>query len=154
VRKLVVVSAAARSDGQYPEVLAAFDAMPAQAPMFAESLRASPLGAMYPDADWEAIFTKVGEEVRTGFDWTQDLAKVTAQTMLVFADADSIRPEHMVEMWKAIGGGQRDAGLDGSLRPGGRLAILPGATHYDVLSSPLFLPAVIAFLDAPPPAGN
>jgi pimeloyl-ACP methyl ester carboxylesterase len=154
VRKLIVVSAAARSDGQYPEVLAAFEAMPAQASMIAQSVRASPLGAMYPDADWEAIFTKVGEEVRTGFDWTADLAKVTAHTMLVFADADSIRPEHMVEMWKALGGGERDAGLDGSLRPSARLAILPGTTHYNVLASPLFLPAVTAFLDAPGPAGN
>jgi hypothetical protein len=33
----------------------------------------------------------------------------------VFAEADSIRPEHMVEFWKLLGGGQRDAGWSGTV---------------------------------------
>jgi hypothetical protein len=47
-----------------------------------------------------------------------------------------------------LGGGLRDAGWDNANRPTARLAILPGATHYDVFMSPLLAPAVIAFLDA------
>lgn len=154
VRKLVVVSMAARSTGQYPEVLAAFEQMPANAPMIAEGMRQSPLSTMYPNVDWAVLFTKMANMENAGFDWSADMAKITALTMLVFADADSILPEHMVEMWKLLGGGQRDAGLDGSLRPVARLAILPGTTHYDVLSSPLLIGAVMPFLDAPMPAST
>ena len=45
-----------------------------------------------------------------------------------------------------IGIGHRDAGYDGSAKPTNQLAVLPGATHYDILASPLFVPAVNAFL--------
>jgi hypothetical protein len=55
--------------------------------------------------------------------------------MLVVADADSIRPEHIVAFYKALGGGQRDAGLDGSLHSAARLGVVPGTTHYDILST-------------------
>ncbi len=69
--------------------------------------------------------------------------------MLVLADADAVRPEHIAEFFGLFGGGLRDAGWDGSARPAARLAILPGATHYDLLASPLLAPAVTPFLDAP-----
>jgi hypothetical protein len=68
--------------------------------------------------------------------------------MLVFADADSVRPAHIVEFYGLLGGGLRDAGWDGSARPTARLAILPGTTHYDIYAAPGLTPAVIAFLDA------
>jgi hypothetical protein len=68
--------------------------------------------------------------------------------MLVFADADSIRPAHIVEFFALLGGGLRDANWDGSLRPAARLAILPGTTHYDIYAAPALAPAVTAFLDA------
>jgi len=51
-------------------------------------------------------------------------------------------------------GGLKDAGWDGSGIPQSRLAILPGATHYDILASPLLPPVVTAFLDARLPAGS
>ena len=42
--------------------------------------------------------------------------------------------EHMVEFYKLLGGGTRDAGLGGAQRPTpNQLAIIPGATHYDVM---------------------
>jgi hypothetical protein len=55
--------------------------------------------------------------------------------MLVFADADAVTLEHIVELYQALGGGQRDAGLDGSLRATARLAVVPGTTHYDLLAT-------------------
>jgi hypothetical protein len=68
--------------------------------------------------------------------------------MLVYADADSVRPDHIVDFYRLLGGGLRDAGVDGSGRAVTRLAVLPGATHYDVLLSPLLVPAVLPFLEA------
>lgn len=55
--------------------------------------------------------------------------------MLIFADADSIRLEHIVEFYKHLGGGQRDAGMDGSQRAANRLAIIPNTTHYNLLGA-------------------
>ena len=67
--------------------------------------------------------------------------------MLVFADADAIREAHRVELDGLLGGGQRDAGLDGSLRAVAQSAILPGLTHSSIGAAP-DLAAVTPFLDA------
>ncbi len=56
-----------------------------------------------------------------------------------------------MEFFGLLGGGQRDAGLDGSGRPVARLAIVPGATHYNILTSARVAELVTPFLDAPLP---
>ena len=38
----------------------------------------------------------------------------TAPTLLVFGDADAVRPAHAVEFFELLGGGKRDGGWDGS----------------------------------------
>jgi hypothetical protein len=68
--------------------------------------------------------------------------------MLVYGDADSVRPAHIAEFYALLGGGLRDANWDGSARPVARLAILPSHTHYDIFFSPDLPNAVIPFLDA------
>lgn len=119
------------------------------APQFGESLRQSPLAQIYPHVDWQALFAKMGEMEREDYDWSDAVAALTAPTLLIFADADGIRLEHMVAFYKLLGGGQRDAGLDGAARPASRLAIVPGATHYDILSTTAVAGLVTPFLDAP-----
>jgi len=57
-----------------------------------------------------------------------------------------VRPEHMVEFWKALGGGRRDAALDGSLRPASQLAIVPGTTHCMRPVEPMLSEIVEPFL--------
>lgn len=42
--------------------------------------------------------------------------------------------------------GQRDAGIDGLLRPANQLAIVPNATHYTLAVDPLLPPIVERFL--------
>jgi pimeloyl-ACP methyl ester carboxylesterase len=146
VDRLVLVSGTMRQDGSYPDVVAAFDQLEANAAMLGASVKASPLGQAYPDVDWTNLFRKVGDLIKRPFDWSADVAKVRARTLLVFADADSIRPEHMVEFWKALGGGQRDAGTDGSLRPASQFAIVPNATHYTLAVEPMLPEIVERFL--------
>jgi pimeloyl-ACP methyl ester carboxylesterase len=148
VRNLVIVSVTAKRRGNFPEVIAAFDQMDAG---FAQILRQTPAWALYervaPDpAAFDGVVAKAVELLHHDYDWTEELAGLRPRTMLLFADADSIRPEHQREMAAAIGIGHRDAGWDGAHRPSNQLAVLPGATHYDVLASPLFVPAVEAFL--------
>jgi pimeloyl-ACP methyl ester carboxylesterase len=97
--------------------------------------------------DWPVLVGKMGELLGRDYEWTDGIAAITAPALLVFADADSIRPAHMVEFFALFGGGLRDAGWDGSGRPTAQLAVLPGTTHYDIFSSPALSAAVIPFLD-------
>jgi pimeloyl-ACP methyl ester carboxylesterase len=148
VRKLVIVSAAFRRDGFYPEVLAAFDQM---GPSAGEPMKQSPLAKMYPNVDWSRLFAKLGDLLRKDYDWSKEVSAIKAPTMLVFADADAVRLAHAVEFYGLLGGGRGDAGFDGSKRPVDELAVLPGLTHYNISSSPALSAAVVPFLDAPMP---
>jgi pimeloyl-ACP methyl ester carboxylesterase len=146
VDRLVLVSSAMRKDGFYPEGVAAFNQLEANAAAYGPSVKASPLGQAYPAVDWTNLFSKLGELTKRPYDWSADVARVRARTLLVFADADAMRPEHMVEFWKALGGGQRDAGLDGSLRPASQLAIVPNTTHHTLPVDPMLPEIVERFL--------
>lgn len=146
VEKLVAVSVPFRSDGVYPEVRQAFAEMPGMAATIGQQLSASPLAQLYPDVDWETMMRKTGEMNQPDRDWTEGIRTLKAPTLLVFADADFIRPEHMVEFWKLLGGGQRDAGLDGSQRPASQLSIIPNTTHRSLIESPLLTEVATAFL--------
>jgi pimeloyl-ACP methyl ester carboxylesterase len=150
VRRLVVVSVAFRRDGSYAEVVAAFDQF---GPDMAEPLGRSPLGELYrrsaprPD-DWPVLVAKTAEALHDDYDWGAEVAALTTPTLIVFADADSIRPDHMVEFYGLLGGGRQAGGVDGSGRPASQLAVLPGLTHYDISTSPALPAAVVPFLDA------
>jgi pimeloyl-ACP methyl ester carboxylesterase len=61
VDRLVLVAARMRHDGAYPEVVAAFNQLEANAAMFGGSVKASPLGQAYPGVDWTNLFSKVGD---------------------------------------------------------------------------------------------
>lgn len=148
VRKLVVVSAPCRRDGWYPEVRARFDRMDAAA---AGPMRQSPLAQLYPDIDWGRLFAKIGDLQRREYDWSAQVQALEVPTMLVFAEADAVRAAHIVEFFGLLGGGHRDAGLDGEGRPVAQLAVLPGLTHYQIGSDPALAAAALPFLRAPMP---
>jgi pimeloyl-ACP methyl ester carboxylesterase len=151
VRKLVVVSAPFKRDGFYPEVLAAMAQM---GPSGVNGMKQSPLYQLYPNVNWPVLFTKLGDLLRKEYDWSKDVAAIKAPTMIVFADADAVRTAHIIEFFSLLGGGKKDAGLDGSGRPVSQLAILPGLTHYNISSSPALATAVTPFLDAPMPGSK
>jgi pimeloyl-ACP methyl ester carboxylesterase len=151
IRKLVVVSAPCQRQGWYPEVLTGMAALNAEA---ASGLIGSPPHQAYASAapkpqDWSMLVEKTGHLLRQDYDWSADVAALKIPTQLIFGDADSIRPEHFVELFQLLGGGQRDAGWDGSGMSNARLAVLPATTHYNIIGSPLIAPIVTAFLDAP-----
>lgn len=135
VGRLIVVSAPLKRAGFYPEVRAAFDHMDTQAAQIGAHVAQSPLGKLYPKVNWETAFRKMGELQSRDYDWMPQASAIQARTMLVYADADAVTLDHIIECYKALGGGQRDAGLDGSLRAPARLAIVPGTTHYNLLAT-------------------
>ncbi len=148
VRKLVLISTPVERNGWYPEVL---ESMAQMGPEAAKFMKQSPLYQLYPDVNWAVLFTKLGDLLRQDYDWSKDAASIKSPVMIVFADADAIQTAHIMEFFALLGGGQRDAGLDGSLRPAAQLAILPGMTHYDVLTFLELGDLVTRFLNVPIP---
>jgi pimeloyl-ACP methyl ester carboxylesterase len=149
VRRLIVISAAMAKDGAYPEVNAAFEQMGLHAAQIAQNIKGSPLGQLYPEVNWENLLRKIGEMESRPFDWSTQVKQIKSPAELIFADADSIPPAHIVAFYEALGGGSRDAGLDGSLRSVARLGIVPGATHYNILSTPMVAEMIGPFLSSP-----
>jgi len=150
VRRLVLVSIGFRRDGSHPEVVANMDQFsPELAPMLQQSPPYEQYARLAPRVeDWPVLIAKTSDLLKDDYDWRAEVEAMETPAMLVYADADSIRPAHIVEFYGLLGGGLRDANWDGSLRPTARLAVLPGTTHYDVFASPLLAGAVIPFLDA------
>jgi pimeloyl-ACP methyl ester carboxylesterase len=149
IRKLILVSTPCKRQGWYPEVLAGMSAMNADA---AQLMVGSPMHQAYAAAaprpeDFPVLVEKTGQLLRQVYDWSTDFAVVPAPTLLIFGDADSVRPEHIIEMFQLRGGGKQDAGWDGSGMSQSRLAILPSTTHYSIFASPLLASVVIPFLD-------
>jgi hypothetical protein len=67
--------------------------------------------------------------------------------MLVYGDSDMIRPEHIVEFYKLLGGGLKDAGWQREHMSKNRLAILPDVTHYEMFMTPKLVATIRPFLD-------
>lgn len=148
VDRLVLVSAAVRSDAYYPEILGQQDAV---GPETAEMMKQTPMYELYSakaprPEDWPRLLGKIGEAMKVQYDYSEQVAGVQVPTLIVAGDADMFPPSHAVEVFGLLGGGKRDGGWDGSGRPKSRLAILPGQTHYDICSSPALVETVVRFL--------
>ena len=155
IERLIVVSAPFRRTGWYPESLTGMDQMGAHV---ADFMKQTPMYEMYariapcPD-DWSKIWGKMGDLLRQDYDWSAGVAALAMPTMIVIGDADSIPPAHAAAFFGLLGGGQRDGSWDRSGVTPHRLAILPGATHYDIFASPALGATVAPFL-ATPATGN
>jgi pimeloyl-ACP methyl ester carboxylesterase len=141
VRRIVCFGGTSFSpDGSYPEIMEAFDAGPP------EDLTGSVWHEAYvrvaPDpAAWPDLVAKVNvlDSGFAGFP-PEDVAAVRAPALLIIGDADLVRPEHTVEMFRLLGGG-----VPGDLVgvPPSQLAILPGTTHVGMLDQVDWLHSMI-----------
>lgn len=149
VARLILVSTPSKRQGWYPEVLLAMSQ--GGNPESAEAMKKSPMYQVYSRVaprveDWPVMFAKLAEMLRREYDWSDEVARITAPTMLIIGDADSVRTAHAVEFFGLLGGGKEDGGWDSSRMPKARLSILPGTTHYNIVSSEQLKPTVRAFL--------
>ena len=150
VRKLVAVSANYRSDGYYPELLELIQTITP------EVFAGSPLEDSYlrnaPNPDnWPTLIDKLKQLDAQEFAWPEEeIRAIAAPTLLIMGDSDAMRPEHMVELFRLLGGG-----VPGDLTglPKSQLAVVPGATHVSLVTerADLVLAMSIPFLDAPMP---
>ena len=150
IRKLVAATPIARASGFQPGVLAGMEALQpehlAGSPFQEEYERVAP----HPQ-EWPQLIAKVKQLDREFVDWPDDaIASIKAPTLLIAGDSDIVRPEHVVELFRLLGGGVPgdNVGL-----PNARLAVLPGTTHITLVNRAEWLVSMIEeFLDAPRPA--
>lgn len=150
VRKLVFASVSYKLDGLHPGLMEGMAAMKPEmmfgSPWHEEYMRIAPR----PE-DFATLFTKVMQMDQELKDIPDEvIAAIKAPTLLIIGDADIIRPEHAVEMFRLFGGGIMGDTPAGP--PDSQLAVLPGTTHVTLVSrADLLLPIIPPFLDAPMP---
>ena len=155
VHKLVAISTPYKRDGWFPEVLAGMAALNATT---AKAMEGNPIHQAYVSVapkpeNWANLLTKVGELLQQDYDWSAAMAQLTAPTLIIVGDGDSIRPAHALEMFGLLGGGKTDGAMSGLSHS--RLAVLPATTHFTVVTQPaLLLPLIEPFLDAPLPTAS
>ncbi len=126
VRKLVGASTAYAYNGMPAEAIEMFPTitpeMFAGSPFEAEYKRLSP----HPDK-FESLVWKLKELDTTDFDWSEGVRGITAPVLIIVGDSDVVRLEHVVELFRMLGGGVMGdlAGL-----PKSQLAVLPGTSHF------------------------
>jgi pimeloyl-ACP methyl ester carboxylesterase len=154
VRRLVAASANIRRDAIPPEMLAQQEQVNAAA---AEFMKDTPMYQGYVTVaprpeDFSRLLDKIGRAMAKDFDFSNEVRSLQVPTLIVAADADMAPPSHYVEVFKLLDGGLRDGGWMGEGRPKGghALAVLPGLTHYNICTSPLFAAVTLAFLDGVP----
>ncbi len=153
VRKVVIGSVYLRPDvidpslrAQQGQVSAAAAEFMTETPMYQLYQRVAP----QPE-NFGRLLDKIGAYMAVPFDYTEQVRSLRVPTLLLASDADQAPPSHYADMFKLLDGGLRDGGWMGENRPKGghALAIVPGATHYNVFMSPLFAANVLAFLEGP-----
>ena len=145
VRRLVIVSGAYAHNGWWPDTEASF------ATFTAEMFKGTPAQKQYdslgndPDRFPEFVKKVVSIDLKP-FDWTKDVKNIKAPIFMAIGDADGIRYEHALELFRAKGGGKQ-GDLHGLAKS--RLAILPGTTHLGMLArTDWLIPMVTDFLDS------
>src|SRR5262245_54210489 len=147
--KVVLISCPFKRKGWFPDLLAQQDQM---GPASAEALKQTPLYQSYlkqaaKPEDRTEFVTKMSVAIQRDYDWSKEVAAIKLPVLLVAADADGVMPEHMVEFFKLLGGGLKDAGWDGTGRPASQLALIPGQTHYNLFMSPVLSRLIMPFLN-------
>jgi len=149
VRRLVIASAPFAQDGFFPEMLpqqaqvgAGMADMMKETPMYQSYAAVAP----HPE-DFPRLLDRMGELMRTPYDWSEDVKKLGMPVMLVYGDSDMIRPEHIVDFYQLLGGGLKDAGWMREHMSRNRLAILPDLTHYEAFMAPQMAHTVVPFLN-------
>ncbi len=118
----------------------------------AEGMKGTPLyesfAAVNPDP--ETNFSKLLDQMGymgKDYDWSAEIPNLKVPTQLIVGDWDAVRTSHTAKFFELLGGGLQDAMWDGSGMNQNRLAILPGVTHYTMMTSPKLAETALSFIE-------
>ena len=154
VGKVVSMSATFRRDGWYPSVFDAIRGLTAEA--FAGTAVEKTFMEHAPDRGAFDTYVEKMKNLNINDQNISDeeMRSISAKTMVIVGDADSVKLEHALAMFQLRGGGDEEAAASGAMQtvPDARLVVLPATSHIGVLGeSDLLVPMVSAFLDDLPP---
>jgi pimeloyl-ACP methyl ester carboxylesterase len=137
VRRLVVISSPYARSCWYPEVQEGMGRVGAS---MAENMMQTPTGKFskqWPEPQrFPQFLNKMGNMMSQDYDWSTDIAKLPMPVLLVFADNDSVSQKHIAEFFALLGGGVKEPGWRNTQLSKSRLAVVPGYSHYNFLTSP------------------
>jgi pimeloyl-ACP methyl ester carboxylesterase len=154
VRRLVVISSPHARSAWYPETQEGMSQVGAS---MANHMIQTPTGKL--SKQWSepqrfpAFLDKFGKMMSEGYDWSAEIAKLPMPVLLVFADYDSVPQKQIAEFFALLGGGVKEPGWVNTQLSKSRLAVVPGYSHYNFISSPE-VPQIIAKFLADPLAGT
>jgi pimeloyl-ACP methyl ester carboxylesterase len=157
VRRLVVISSPYARSGWYPEAQKGMSQVGA---WMAENMMQTPTGKLskqWPEPQrFPRFLDKMGKMMSEDYDWSAEIAELQMPVLLVFADNDSVSQKHIAEFFALVGGGVKEPGWLNTQLSKSRLAVVPGYSHYNFISSPEMPQIVGKFLADPltnPPTG-
>jgi pimeloyl-ACP methyl ester carboxylesterase len=118
----------------------------AAAPMMKGTPLYEAFAAVNPDP--EVNFARLLDQMAymgKDYDWSLEIGNLKAPTQLIVGDWDAVRTSHTAKFFELLGGGLQDALWDMSGMNQNRLAILPGATHYTMMTEPRMAETALAF---------
>lgn len=145
LRRLVVLSAPFKHDGWWSDVEASFGTF--NPDMF----KGTPILEQYESygndpAHFPEYVKKVVSIDLKPYDWSKDVKNIKAPIFMAIGDADGVRYEHALELFRAKGGGKMG---DMHGLPQSRLAIIPGTTHIGMIKrTDWLIPMITDFLDS------
>jgi len=147
VNKLVLISTPFKRAGWHPEMQVGMTSIVPEFFMSTPIYDAYMSVAPRPE-DFPGFVAKMREAMSQDYDWTEGVSALRTPTLIIAGDADGLPPSHAVEFFNLLGGGLKDAGWNGEHLIPSQLAILPGATHYNIVfRADLLLPVLAPFLD-------
>ena len=146
VNKLVLISTPFKRTGWHPEMQTGMGFI---APEF--FVGTPPHDAYISVApnpeDFPRFVANMREALSQDYDWTEQVSALKMPTLIIAGDSDGLPPSHAVAFFTLLGGGLQDAGWNDEHLVPSQLAILPGATHYNIIfRADLLLPVLASFL--------
>ena len=137
VRRLVVISSPHARSAWYPETQEGMSQVGAS---LAENMMQTPTGKFskhWPEPQrFPQFLDKLGKMMSEHYDWSAEIAKLPMPVLLVFADNDSVAQKRIAEFFALLGGGVTEPGWLNTQLSKSRLAVVPGYSHYNFITSP------------------
>lgn len=145
IRRLVVLSGTYAHNGWWPDVEASFGTITA------DMFRGTPIEEQYisfgnDPVKFQEFVKKVISIDLKPYDWTAEVKNIKVPIFIAIGDADGVRYEHAIELFRTMGGGKMG---DIHGLPKSRLSIIPGTTHIGMMQrTDWLIPMITDFLDS------
>ena len=150
VKSLVIISASHQPDSIWDSVRAGWPYMTAEMMEGTPMLAAYEAVAPQPER-FSGFVDKIRESMVSGEQsWTDEqIASIPVPVLMIIGDTDLVQFDKALEMFRLLGGQSSTGPMGPALNTARQFAVVPGATHYDIMfKTDLMLPLIESFFAA------